>query len=51
MDLEHRLRDVEADRAKLSMGGSLLRGTSTDNRNVAHRDAGGGAVHSINSGP
>jgi hypothetical protein len=48
MDLEHRLRDVEADRANALHGRLLSCGTS-EHRNVAHRDAGGGAVHSIKS--
>jgi hypothetical protein len=49
MDLKHRLRDVEANRANLLYGRLLSRGSSK-HRNLAHRDAGGGAVHSIKSG-
>jgi len=42
MDLEHRLRDVQSDCANLL----LFCGTS-EQRNVAHRNAGGGAAHTI----
>ena len=50
MHLEHVLRDVQTNRANLLHGWLLLGGSSNDTANVAHRDAGGGAVHSINSG-
>jgi len=48
--LEHVLRDVQTNRANLFHGWLLLGGSSYDTANLAHRDAGGGAVHSINNG-
>jgi hypothetical protein len=48
--LKHVLRDIQTDRANLLHGWLLLGGSSNDTANLAHRDAGGGAVHSINNG-
>jgi GH15 family glucan-1,4-alpha-glucosidase len=43
------LRDIQTDRANLIHGWLLSYGSST-NRLLAHRDAGGGAIHSIKCG-
>jgi hypothetical protein len=48
--LEHVPRDVQTNRANLLHGLLLLGGSSDETANLAHRDAGGGAVQSINSG-
>jgi hypothetical protein len=46
MNLKNVLRDIQTDRANLVHGWLLSCGSST-NRLLAHRDAGGGAIHSI----
>jgi hypothetical protein len=45
--LEHVLRDVQTNRANPFHGWFLLGGSSNDAASLAHRNAGGGAVHSI----
>ena len=44
--LKHVLGDIQTDCANLSHGWLLLGGSTDRHRNVAHRDAGGGAVNS-----
>jgi Asp/Glu/hydantoin racemase len=48
MNLENVLRDIQTDRAHL-VHGSLLSCGSDDTALLAHRDAGGGAIHGITS--